>query len=63
MPHRHAPYIAIHLSTQSVVMNTSCGKDVIIFISNKCFGLYDINQMSLEGSTTIGRKGQAQMSP
>jgi hypothetical protein len=62
MLHHIAPYIAIHLSTQSVIVNTGCGKHVIIFVSDKCFGLYDTNQTRLEGNTTIGRKGQAQMS-
>jgi len=63
MLHHNTPYIAIHLSNQSVVMNTGCGKHVIIFISEKCFGLYDTSQMRLEGNIIIGRKGQAQMSP
>jgi hypothetical protein len=44
-------------------MNTGCGKHVIIFISDKCFGLYDASQMRLEGNITIGRKRQAQMCP
>jgi len=44
-------------------MNTGCGKHVIIFVSDKSFGLYDISQMRPERNITIGRKGQAQMSP
>jgi hypothetical protein len=44
-------------------MNTGCGKHVIIFISDHCFGLYDTSQMRLEGKITIIRKGPAQMSP
>jgi len=63
MLHHNAPYIAIHLSTPSVVVNTGCGKHVIIFISDRCFGFYERSQMKLEGYITIGRKGQARMSP
>jgi hypothetical protein len=32
---------------------------IITVISNKCFWLVDIGQRRLEGSTVVGRKGEA----